>query len=48
MIENFNDFISILLLLLFPISLIIITIMGILKKRRITRKEKAGRYYPEW
>ena len=48
MIENLNDFISIFLLLLFPISLIIITIMGILKKRRINRKEKAGRYYPEW
>ncbi len=48
MIENFNDLISILLLLLFPISIVIITIMRILKKRRMNRKEKAGRYYPEW
>ena len=48
MIENLSDLISVLLLLLFPIVVIIIAITKILKKRRITRKEKAGRYYPEW
>ena len=48
MIENLNDLISILILLLFPMGIIIVTIMRILKKRRINRKESEGRYYSEW
>ena len=48
MIENLSDLISILILLLFPMGIAVLTIMKILKKRRMNRKESEGRYYSEW
>ena len=48
MIENASDFLSIALLSALPIGVSIYLIYSLLKKRRVHRKEKEGKYYPEW
>lgn len=48
MSENLNDFISIVLLLSVPIGVISIVLSKLLSKRKRRKKEKVGKYYPEW
>ncbi|MGN1343805.1 MAG: hypothetical protein ACI4U3_04445 [Traorella sp.] len=48
MIENANDFLSIVILAIFPIMACIYAFANLLRKRRVKRKEKEGKYYPEW
>lgn len=48
MIENISDFLSIFILMSFPAVLIVIFLSRIIHKKTSRRKEKVGKYYPEW
>ena len=48
MVENINDFLSVVLLLSIPVFLIILLILKKLKSIQVKKKEETGKYYPEW
>ena len=48
MIESLNDFVSIFVLLCIPVGFGGYFIHKLLKSRRLKRKVKEGKYYPEW
>ena len=48
MLENLNDFLSIFILVSIPVGSVFYIVKKALKKRRLNRKRKEGKYYPEW
>ena len=48
MAENINDFLSVIVLLLVPVTLFIYLLIKKLKSIEIKKKEETGKYYPEW
>lgn len=48
MTENINDFLSVVILLSVPVGLFVYLITKNIKKMQTKKKQKIGKYYPEW
>ena len=46
--ENLSDFLSILILLSVPMLLLVIFLRNLFNHKKTKKKEKVGKYYPEW
>lgn len=48
MSENLSDILSVLILLSVPVALLLVFAASIFRRLRSRKKEKIGKYYPEW
>ncbi len=48
MSENISDFLSVVILISMPLTVLIIFLRKLFSKRIVHKKEESGKYYPEW
>ncbi|WP_294561102.1 hypothetical protein [uncultured Traorella sp.] len=48
MSENLSDFLSILILLCVPVLFLVVFLRSLFHHKKTKKKERIGKYYPEW